>query len=166
MGRKGVKILGSCEQEVRRRASRAQCKPIPPAFLSVDWSYKLLAGSNGLITACYQRHRGNWTLYLVIWYSTDTGAGRHTWEPRTIHTLTHTYVIQLHSETLKSFWELMTEHVHTLMHAMFPLSDLWGFSHNSYKNRNKQSINQSHLITNTVTHPVCTDTVKSFLKYF
>lgn len=54
----------------------------PTAFLSLHWSYKLLAGSNDLITASYQRQRGNWDLYLVIWCCADTGAGQHTWERR------------------------------------------------------------------------------------
>lgn len=74
---------------VRRRTRRAQCKLIPMAFLSVDWPYKLLPGSNGLITACYQRQRGNRTLYLVTRYCTDTGAGQHTWEWTLTRTYTH-----------------------------------------------------------------------------
>lgn len=44
----------------------AQGKLIPLAILLVDWTYKLLAGSNDLITACYHRQRGNLTLYLAI----------------------------------------------------------------------------------------------------
>lgn len=73
-----------------RDERQVRCKPIPSAILSLDWLYKLLAGSNGLITACYQRQRGNWALYLVIRYCTDTGVGQHTWERSPISTHTHT----------------------------------------------------------------------------
>lgn len=128
------KIWGTSEWGVRRKARRARCKLIPSAFLSVDWPYKLLPGSNGLITACYQRQRGNWTLYLVIWYCSDTGAGQHTWQRRLTHTHTHRsckpHSHLHHSMSLPKhiLYIILNETVHTThMHYSLPL-DPRGFS--------------------------------------
>lgn len=123
-----TKILGSSEWGIWWRAREAQWKLIPLAFLSVDWPYKLLAGSNGLITACYERQRSNWALYLVIWHHADTRPGQHTWEQRLVCTLTPTHTGQTikkstcnntHDETNKT-------EVHLLKCELWSSKGSWG----------------------------------------
>lgn len=97
------------DEKRRRGARRAQRKLILSAFLPVDWPYKLLPGSNGLITACYQRLMGNRSLYLAMWYRADTGAtdtpehGRSSAAQTHARTHSHTLTIRTGNWERRSF---------------------------------------------------------------